>query len=268
MRFGPIVLLAASFAGILPAQQSTQKDAVFDAMQAELKRSLTLSLGQLEHPYYLSYAIDDEHVWSASATLGGLLGSGASTYRIPAVRIRVGDYKFDNTNWTGAGARGPGYDLRSFPLDDDNPLVLRQFLWLATDSAYKGSLQSIARKRAALRNVTVSDQLTDFAPAPPLVSIHDYSLVKFDDKAWTDRVRRISAVFTEFPTLRSSQAEFEAVDSLHRFVSNEGTLIREQQSLGSFEIRATAQSADGMIVRDLATFYTRAIQPKCSPRLT
>ena len=66
------------------------------------------------------------------------------------MRIRVGDYKFDNTNWTGANAAGPRYDLRSFPIEDDNPLVLRQYLWLATDSAFKGSLQSIARKRAAL----------------------------------------------------------------------------------------------------------------------
>jgi hypothetical protein len=257
MRFSAIALFAAGCAVVLPAQQSTQKDVVFDAMQAELKRSLTLTLGQLEHPYYLNYAIDDEHVWSATATLGGLVSSNASSFRAPSVRVRVGDYKFDNTNWTGAGARGPGYDLRNFPLDDDNPLVLRQYLWLATDSAYKGSLQSIARKRAALRNVTVSDQLTDFAPAPALVAIHDYTPVKFDDKTWTDRVRGISAVFTEFPTLRSSQAEFEAVDSLHRFVSNEGTLIRAQESVGTFEIRASAQSPDGMIVRDLATFYTR-----------
>ena len=76
----------------------------------------------------------------------------------------MGDYKFDNTNWTGAGAAGPRYDLRSFPIEDENPLVLRQFLWLATDSAFKGSLQSIARKRAALRNVTVNEVLPDFAP--------------------------------------------------------------------------------------------------------
>ncbi len=62
----------------------------------------------------------------------------------------------------------------AFPIEDENPLVLRQYLWLATDSAFKGSLQSIARKRAALRNVTVSEELPDFAPAQPFVEIHDY----------------------------------------------------------------------------------------------
>src|SRR3954464_8277200 len=153
---GALVGAAVSLAGVAVA---AQPDGVFDARQAELKRSMTLTLNQLDKPYYLSYSVDDEHTWSASATLGGLLSSNSNSFRVPRLRIRVGDYKFDNTNWTGANAAGPRYDLRSFPIEDSNPLVLQQYLWLATDSAFKGSLQSIARKRAALRSVTVSDQL-------------------------------------------------------------------------------------------------------------
>jgi TldD protein len=250
------VALAASFLPVLPA---AQPDAVLDAMHAELKRSMTLTLNQLDKPYFLSYTVDDEHTWSAAATLGGLLSSNSNTFRVPRLRMRVGDYKFDNTNWTGANAAGPRYDLRSFPIEDGNPLVLRQFLWLATDSAFKGSLQSIARKRAALRNVTVNEALPDFAPAKPFVLMHDFTPVKFDDSAWTERTRRVSAVFKDFPMLRNSAVEFSAVDSLHRFVTNEGTEVRIQEATGAVEIQAAAQAPDGMIVRDLDTFYTRDI---------
>ncbi len=116
MRFRAIVLLGAGIAGMLPAQQSTQKDPLFDAMQDELKRSLTLSLGQLEHPYYLNYVIEDEHVWSATAALGALVGSSTDNYRVPSVRVRVGDYKFDNTNWTGAAAAALDTICGIFPL--------------------------------------------------------------------------------------------------------------------------------------------------------
>jgi TldD protein len=239
------------------AFSAAQADPVLDAMQAELKRSMTLTLNQLDKPYYLSYTVDDEHTWSAAATLGGLISSSSSDFRVPRLRMRVGDYKFDNSNWTGANAAGPRYNLRNFPVEDQNPLVLRQYLWLATDSAFKGSLQSIARKRAALRNVTVSEELPDFAPAPPFVAIHDYQPVKFDSKMWDDRTRRISAVFNGFPGLRNSDVEYSAVDSLHRFVSNEGTAIRVQESMAAFEIQVSAQAQDGMIVRDLAVFYTR-----------
>src|SRR5205823_11681376 len=108
-RAAALAVLASGFVCVLPA---VQQDAVFDAMQAELKRSMTLALGQLDKPYYLSYQVDDQRIWSASATLGGLVGSNLNEFRAPNVRIRVGDYKFDNTNWTGANSRGPQYDLR------------------------------------------------------------------------------------------------------------------------------------------------------------
>jgi hypothetical protein len=257
LRVTPAALTVALAVSLLPTLPAAQPDPVLDAMQTELKRSMTLTLNQLDKPYFLSYTVDDEHTWSAAATLGGLLSSNSSTFRVPRLRMRVGDYKFDNTNWTGANAAGPRYDLRSFPIEDENPLVLRQFLWLATDSAFKGSLQSIARKRAALRNVTVSENLPDFAPVKPFVLMHDFTPVKFDSSLWTDRTRRVSAVFSEFPMLRNSAVEFSAIDSLHRYVTNEGTEVRIQEATGAVEIQAAAQASDGMIVRDLDTFYTR-----------
>ena len=257
-RIAALLASAAALPCILPA---AQPDPAFDAMQAELKRSMTLTLGKLEDPYYLSYRVDDEHVWSATAMLGGLITSGDNSFRVPVVRVRVGSYKFDNTNWTGAGRSGGTlYNLRGFPLDDDNPLVLRQYLWLATDSAYKASLQSIARKRAALRSVTVSDQLPDFTPAQSYVAIHDYNPVKFDDRTWAERMRHVSAVFNDFPSLRNSSADYSAIDDLHRFITSEGTQVREQQTLGLIHIRASAQAPDGMIVRDLAALYTHDIE--------
>lgn len=246
-------LLLILFPALLTA---AQPDPVLDAMKAELKRSMTLTLNQLERPYFVSYSVDDEHSWSASATLGGVVSSGISSFRIPGVHIRVGDYKFDNTNWTGSGGGGARYDLGSFPIEDD-PLVIRQYLWLVTDSIFKGSLRSIAGKQSALRNVTVNDQLPDFDKAPPFVSDHDYVPAKIDENAWTDRTRRVSAVFNDFTRLRTSSVSFTAIDALHRLISSEGTQVREQQAAAMVEVRASAQAPDGMIVRDLDTFYTR-----------
>ena len=217
------------------------------------------ALGALDKPYWASFVVDDDHTWSATATLGGLVSSHTNSFRSPFVHVRVGDYKFDQTNWTGAGARGPRYDLRSFPLDDDNPLVMRQYLWLAADSAYKGALQAIARKRAALRSVTLSDQLNDFEAEPAFVSVGDYTPPTFNGNEWAERTRRISGLFGAYPGLRASSVNYTAVDSLHRFITSEGTKIREQQQLGEFEIRAAAQAPDGMILRDSRVFYTRAI---------
>ena len=59
-------------------------DPVYDAMQAELKRSMNLSLKQLEKPYFISYAIDDGKTWTATAAHGGLLS--AHVRKVPDVR--------------------------------------------------------------------------------------------------------------------------------------------------------------------------------------
>jgi TldD protein len=237
---------------------AAEPDSVMNALQAELKRSMSLTLNQLDKPYYIDFGLDDEVAYSASATLGGLVSSNTSKFRVPNVHIRVGDYKFDNTNWTGAGAGGPRYALGNFPLDDD-PLVMRQYFWLATDSIFKGALQSIARKRAALKSVTVNEQLNDFAAAPAYVSIHDYTRARFDQPAWAEKTRKISGVFDSMPAVRTSSASFTAIDALHRFVSSEGTQLRQPQTVGMFELRATAQAPDGMLMRDAALFYTHDI---------
>ena len=127
---------------------------------------------------------------------------------MPEVHVRVGDYKFDNTNFAGGGGGGSRYDLGGFPLDDDYA-VMRRYLWLETDSVYKGAVEAISRKRAAMRNINQNEQLDDFAHADrsPVKPFHKLSL---DEKAWTERVRALSALFAQYPDVKTSQVELHA----------------------------------------------------------
>lgn len=226
-------------------------------MKDELQRGMSLSLQQLEKPYYAQYTVDDLHSWTATATLGGLITSREDRARVPTVKVRVGDYKFDNTNWVGSDfSSGTRYGLGSYPLDADYS-ALRRYLWLNTDSAYKGSLQAIARKRAALKNMSVSDQLPDFSVAAKVRLLRDPAVFNFRAEPWVERTRVVSGVFGAFPALRSSMVEYNVIGGLHRFVNTEGSEIRTNYGIGSVQIRASAQAADGMIVRDAAIFYTR-----------
>lgn len=243
--------LAAAFA--LGVSMLWGADAVYDAMEAELARSMTLSLKDLDKPYFISYTIDDGMAWTAAAFNGGLVNVRASRFRSPAVQVRVGDYEFDNTNGGGRG-RGASYELSGFPLDDD-PLVIRHYLWLETDSAYKGAVQSIAQKRAARRSVNVSDQLPDFAKAKPFTLTEDRPLISFDNKTWNERIRRVSALFEQFPNLRDSVVTYSVTDGVHRYVNSEGTRIRQMQTEVRLQLGANIQAADGMLVRDSANYY-------------
>ena len=100
--------------------------------------------------------------FQATAVLGGLVSTSQVRFRMPQAQVRVGSYSFDNTNYVGSGVFfGSRYDSDRLPLDNDYA-VLRRFLWLATDVAYKGALEAIARKRAALKNVAMAEDLPGF----------------------------------------------------------------------------------------------------------
>lgn len=233
-----------------------QDDVILKAMRDELNRSMTLKLTNLEPPYYVEYEIDDVRQYSASASLGGLLGSNDGRLRIPRVHVRVGNYDFDNTNYVGSGFNfGSRYDIR-LPLDD-NYGVLRQNLWLATDQSYKSALEAIARKRAALKSISVAEKLTDFSKAAPAHAVEPVAANPVNFEPWLNRTRSLSGVFLDYPKLKNSAVEFSALDGTHYFLSSEGSEVRQHADLGIVRIKAVAQAPDGMQLRDAVVFQAR-----------
>ncbi len=239
-----------------------QDDTIQRAMRDELKRSMTLRLTNLDLPYFIDYDLDDVREFTASASLGGLLTSNEAHFRQPRVHVRVGDYKFDNTDYVGSGFNfGPRYDLR-LPLED-NYAILRQDFWLSTDSAYKSALEAIARKRAALKNIAVSEALPDFAPAKAFKLIQPVAKDALPMDVWTARVRSLSGEFGKFPNLKASNAEVTLLDGTHYYMNTEGTELRVQDDMLVVRMRAYAQAKDGMLMRDSVVYQTR--DPKRMP---
>ena len=135
MAAGGAVVVAA--AGAICAQ-AAYSDQTLKAMHDEAMRSLTLAVASLEKPYFVEYVLDQEEVFTVSATLGGLMVRNREQLREPEVHVRVGDYKFDNGNFAGAGFGGRfrGH----LPLEGSYDLA-RRYFWLATDAAYKGAVE-------------------------------------------------------------------------------------------------------------------------------
>ena len=249
MRRGAPVLAALALAGAALAQNP---DVMLRAMREELDRSRALRVVNLDPPYYIEYANDDTEMFSASATLGGLVSSRPARYRVPRVRVRAGDYKFDNTNSVYADyAPGARFEAEQMPLDD-NLAAIRHSFWLLTDRMYKGAVEALAGKRAALRNVTETETLSDFARAEPTRLTVESPRVKIDQALWEKRVRALSAVFREYPRVYGSSVDFDAVQSDFYLVNSEGTEIKLPERFAWLRVRAWSQAGDGMQVRDAA----------------
>jgi TldD protein len=105
----PLVVLGA-LAGVLGALLALSAqgppaapDPVFQAMKDEMDRARSLTVSNLEAPYFIQYVIDEDDNFGVTANLGGLLTERHDRFRSPEVDVRVGDYKFDNTNYVGSG---------------------------------------------------------------------------------------------------------------------------------------------------------------------
>lgn len=258
MKLGVLLTAAALTAGfVVVSAQAPVSDPVLQAMHDEMERSRKLIVSNLASPYFVEYLIDEADSFDVTATLGGIVTSRRDQFRNLSVHVRVGDYKFDNSNYVGSSFPfGTRYDLERFPLDN-NYMVLRRYLWLATDSAYKSAVEALSRKEAALRNLSVTEQVNDFAHVPPVHVRKPFGKLTIDEKAWTDRVRTLSAIFTQYPDLRTSSVDLDAGDGGYYLVNSEGTEIKVPDGLTYIRARASAQAADGMTVRDSAMFHAR-----------
>jgi len=250
-----LIGLAAIAAWSQQAPAPPQND-LLRAMHDELERSRQIKLPNLEPPYFVQYLLDREEAFTVTASLGGILARRHETIRQPQISIRVGDYQFDNSNFTGSGFNsGSRYDLGRFPLEDRYD-VLRRYLWLGTDTAYKSAVEAISRKQAALRNVTQNDRLNDFAHAPAVKHVRPLPGITVDQDLWTRQVRTVSAVFAHYPEIKTSDVEFEGAAGGFTMVNSEGSEVREPETAYVIRIRATAQAEDGMTLRDVESFHS------------
>ncbi|MGA7237947.1 MAG: metallopeptidase TldD-related protein [Bryobacteraceae bacterium] len=256
--------IAAATALIVSAQSPTPSDPVLQAMRDEIQRARTLSIPGLEEPpYFIQYVLDQEESFNVSSSLGGLVTRRHDHFRSPDVSVRVGSYKFDNTNFAGGrGSGGSRYDLERFPTEDIYPL-LRRYFWLETDSAYKSAVEAISRKRAALRNITQTDQLNDLAAAPPVHSLREIPKLTIDEDAWANRVRALSAIFENYPDIKTSGVDLDSSAGGAYIVNSEGAEVKYPETVTVLRAAASAQAPDGMSVRDAIAF--QALDPAHMP---
>lgn len=255
------MLAAAAVSAQAPGPKIPADDVILRAMRDELDRSRALRVAALEdRPYYIEYELEDVNTFSISASLGALINVSAGHGRAPSLSVRVGGYDFDNTNHVLTGRfSGSRFDQERWPLDN-NYAALRHNLWLATDRAYKGALESIARKRSSLRNTAARDTTADFSKAEPVNLILPVNRGSADEAVWKKRTIGLSHIFNSYPEIFSSGVDMSAYIGTSYMLTSEGTVQRVPEDLLSLTARAQAQAADGMQVHDSVFFQSLAIE--------
>lgn len=233
-------------------------------MREELRRNIAdLKVDKLQKPYFIEYTLTLHRSYSVKATLGSLTESDSSYSAKITVSIRVGDYKFDNSNFFDFGMSffGSGDDEelfknRAVPYELDYK-TLRRELWLATDAAYKQVAESFSKKESALKNRIVRDTTQDFMKINSDKSTDTYALAPFACSQVEPIIKKISAVFADYPEVNVSSCGFEYIPQKIYYVNSEGAEYIKNDVFTGIEYVASTQSSDGLPVSDFYTFYSK-----------
>lgn len=237
----------------LSASGATPPDAVIEALQLELSRTMAM-LGEgakeegseAEAPYFLGYEVTQKESFIVSASFGALTASEHNRRRYLDVDLRVGNYDFDNTR----PLRGaPFAQRRSFsrlPLDEDVD-ALRSVVWNATDHHYKEAAQQLTKVRMDVEvKVDAEDQSADFSREQTVQDLRPIATLDADVAAWEEKVRRYSAPFAAHDDVYAARATIYASAETRWLVNSEGTRVRTGETRYRLLIDAQTIAEDGM----------------------
>jgi len=233
------------------------------ALSDELQRSMTLTMEDLEKPYFIQYTVDDSLAYRIEAKYGDLTTSNENRSRDFYSYMRIGSYELDNTNYEESGGffrmfGGGGGDVgqASLPLDDDY-LAIRQAIWRACDDNYKEAVETLTKKRAYMKDKKFPDRPADFSKASVVDYIGPTAKMDFDRTQWEKRAADLSMRFRKYPQIQDSSVQLYAGVSTEYVVNSEGTRLRFSEGSMLMVVTAEMQARDGMNVSDGKTYFVR-----------
>jgi len=244
-----IAILTVGGRMALAQSGASDNDVIMRAMMDELDRSAKeLVLSDLSRPYFIQLNVQDRQLYTQSAAYGGLQRSNQTHSRMISVRVRVGSYGLDNTNFRRGFGQGG-----TLPLDDDYA-ALRHGIWLLLDQDYKQAVETFTQKLAYLKDKTVEDRPDDFSTASTVTVVEPMGTIDFDRKAWEGNLQRLSERFKNHPKIQDSNVTLFAGGVTEWVVNTEGTRLRKGDSGIQIQINAELQAVDGMPLADSKTY--------------
>lgn len=239
-------------------------DKLMQAMRDEMKRSMDqLKLDGLEKPYYIEYKIVKTNSYKIKSSLGKVIESDPTVVAELTVGVRVGDYKFDNSNFFdiglsffGSGDDEERYKGRRISTEPDYFNVRRE-LWLATDAAYKQAAEIYSKKQASLKNKVRKDTTHDLLIVKANRTIDTSMSYSFDIEKHEQLINAVSKVFASYSEISVSNAMVEFLPETVYYINSEGMEYIRRDVMTGLEVSAFTQAEDGMGISDSYSVYTK-----------
>ena len=210
-------------------------------------------------PYFVAYTVYDVQSSQMAAAFGAVVADIDARSRQLGVDVRTGDYSLDNTHEVrGEPAPPAGLGRSAVPLTDSAPGV-GMAAWLATDRAYRQSVERLARVKTNLAaKVKEEDPAPDFSREEPQVFVGKPASLQVDKPVWQTRLRRLSALFADDPRVLRAEAALSMEATTRYLVSSEGSRLLTGSTACRLSIQALTKADDGMELPVFATYFAHS----------
>jgi len=261
-------LLAASSGSAASAAQPSParadwRLATLEAMGQELARTMQrLRLPGYEAPYFVSYQLREVQAFHLAGRLGALTEDRSRRERRVAADVRVGSYDLDSSGAEESSPflvqDGPSWLApREAPLDDD-PMALRNTLWLVSDEKYKEALSNWFKKRGkGVYRPEGEARTASFSRETPQRHVDPPLPFSFDRPRWQAAVRELTARLRSRPEIFDATMRVDAEKHVRWFTSSEGTALVTEEALFGVHLQALSRAPDGELLENGRDWYGR-----------
>ncbi len=227
---------------------------VLKALGEELDRNFRILKEKADPPpYFISYEITETEFHTVGATLGALTVNTSGRRRHLDVSLRTGSPKLDNYHRV-RGERAQFTSGAQVTIDD-NPVAIKQQVWIDTDRAYREAAQRLIKIRSNQQvKVAAEDPSDDFSAEPPSVHSETPPPIQVPVDVWSERLRKLSRTFQRYPEVLTSSVSLVAQREIRYFVNTEGSRIEHGRNFVRLSITAEGRAGDGMNLGTAVSF--------------
>ena len=240
------LILICLFATVNIFAQDAKTDAIFNAMQQEMKRTMSLSkIAPKIH--FAAFKVTDATELSIIAARGGLVQENKVNEVFTDVALRVGTAKEDNSFFETVTYNQSAVQNGALSVDG-----IRAGLWAASDNAYKKALDIYSRKQGYKNKKTQEEVFDDFSKTTPAQDVKNYEKTIFPFQTLKEIATKTSAAGA-LKELEKFNTQIGAIEEISYYLSSEGAKYAKQELIIQIAFYAKARTKTGFEFDDVKT---------------
>ena len=248
-----LILIFITLTITAQAQNNEKTDIIFDAMQQEMKRTLSLSK-TAPKIHFAAFKVTDATQLYIIAARGGLVQDNQINEVFTDVALRVGSAKEDNSFFETVT-----YTQSALQNGALSQAGVRAGLWAASDTAYKKALDIYSRKQGYKNKKIQEEVFDDFSQSTPRQNVKNYERTIFPTEMFKQIATKTSRAGS-LKELEKFNTQIGAVEEISYYLSSEGAKYTKQDLLIQIAFYAKARTKTGFEFDDVKTLTYAALK--------